>query len=144
MAIYQQAIELLKKNGATIIEVELLKLTKPLGEAEFTVLQYEFKDGVNKYLSNESATVKTLSDVISFNKQNEAIAMPYFKQEILEMCDAKGGLDEKEYTDALKISTSARKIIDDLIQQYRLDAICSTSFGLANCIDLVNGDYWEE
>ena len=67
--------------------------------------------------------------------------MPYFKQELLEMCDSKGSLNEKEYTDALKISTSARKIIDDMIQQYQLDAICSTSFGLANCTDLVNGDY---
>ena len=139
--LYQQAIDLMKRNGATIVEVELLKLTKPLGDAEFTVLQYEFKEGVNKYLSTANAQVKTLADVISFNNQNEAVAMPYFKQEILEMCAAKGGLNEKEYTDALKTSTSARKIIDDLIQLHRLDAICSTSIGLANCIDLVNGDY---
>ena len=139
--IYKETIELLKKNGATIVEIDLLKLTKPLGEAEFIVLQYEFKDGVNKYLSNANAKVKSLTEVINFNKQNESAAMPYFKQELLEMCDSKGSLNEKEYTDALKISTSARKIIDDMIQQYQLDAICSTSFGLANCTDLVNGDY---
>ena len=139
--IYNEAIELLKKNGATIVEIDLLKLTKPLGEAEFIVLQYEFKDGVNKYLSNANAKVKSLTEVISFNKQNESTTMPYFKQELLEMCDSNGSLNEKEYTDALKISTSARKIIDDMIQQYQLDAICSTSFGLANCTDLVNGDY---
>jgi len=139
--IYKEAIELLKKNGATIVEIDLLKLTKPLGEAEFIVLQYEFKDGVNKYLSNANAKVKSLTEVINFNKQNESTAMPYFKQELLEMCDSKGSLNEKVYTDALKISTSARKIIDDLIQQHQLDAICSTSIGLANCTDLVNGDY---
>jgi len=141
VSIYQQAIELLKKNGATLVEIDLLKLTKPLGEAEFIVLQYEFKDGVNKYLSNANAKVKSLTEVINFNKQNESTAMPYFKQELLEMCDSKGSLNEKEYTDALKISTSARKIIDDMIQQHQLDAICSTSIGLANCTDLVNGDY---
>jgi len=139
--IYKEAIELLKKNSATIVEIDLLKLTKPLGEAEFIVLQYEFNDGVNKYLSNANAKVKSLTEVINFNKQNESAAMPYFKQELLEMCDSKGSLNEKEYTDALKISTSARKIIDDLIQQHQLDAICSTSIGLANCTDLVNGDY---
>ena len=139
--IYKEAIELLKKNSATIVEIDLLKLTKPLGEAEFIVLQYEFKDGVNKYLSNANAKVKSLTEVINFNKQNESTAMPYFKQELLEMCDSKGSLNEKVYTDALKISTSARKIIDDLIQQHQLDAICSTSIGLANCTDLVNGDY---
>ena len=141
VSIYQQAIELLKKNGATIIEIDLLKQTKPLGEAEFIVLQYEFKDGVNKYLSNANAKVKTLTEVINFNKQNESTAMPYFKQELLEMCDSKGSLNDKEYTDALKISTSARKIIDEMMQQQQLDAICSTSIGLANCTDLVNGDY---
>ncbi len=141
VSIYQQAIELLKKNGATIIEIDLLKQTKPLGEAEFIVLQYEFKDGVNKYLSNANANVKTLTEVINFNKQNESTAMPYFKQELLEMCDSKGSLNDKEYTNALKISTSARKIIDDMMQQHQLDAICSMSIGLANCTDLVNGDY---
>jgi amidase len=141
VSIYQEAIELLKKNGATIIEIDLLKLTKPLGESEFTVLQYEFKDGVNKYLSSAKATVKSLSEVINFNKQNESTAMPYFKQELLEMCNSKGSLQDKEYTDAFKISTSARKIIDDMMQLHQLDAICSTSIGLANCTDLVNGDY---
>jgi amidase len=28
-----------------------------------------------------------------------------------------------------------------MLQQHQLDAICSTSIGLANCTDLVNGDY---
>jgi len=141
VALYKQAIELLKQQGATIIEVDLLKETNKLGDAEFTVLKYEFKDGVNKYLAAASAQVKTLADVIAFNKQNEAKAMPWFKQEILEMCEKTTGLDSKEYKDALAKSTGARKIIDDMMKQHELDAICGTSIGPANCIDLVNGDY---
>jgi amidase len=141
VAIYKEAIELMKKSGAEIIEVELLKLTRPLGEAELTVFQYEFKDGVNKYLSGSNAKVKNLADVIAFNKQNEDRAMPFFKQDILEMCESKAGLEDKEYAEALKKSTSAREIIDNLISQHKLDAICSTSIGMANCTDLVNGDY---
>lgn len=141
VGIYQQAVEVLKKLGAEIVEVELVKLTRPLGDAEFEVLKYEFKDGVNKYLAAANAKVKTLADVIAFNKKNEGKAMPYFRQEILEMCEAKGGLKDKVYTEALKKSTSARKIIDDMMKDGKLDAICSTSMGLANCIDLLNGDY---
>jgi len=141
VALYKQAIELLKQQGATIIEVDLLKETGKLGDAEFTVLKYEFKDGVNKYLAAANAQVKTLADVIAFNKQNEAKAMPWFKQEILEMCEQTTGLDSKEYKDALAKSTGARKIIDDMMKQHELDAICGTSIGPANCIDLVNGDY---
>ena len=141
VALFQQAIALLKQQGATIIEIELLKETSKLGEAELTVLKYEFKDGVNKYLSIANAQVKTLADVIAFNKQNEAKAMPWFKQEILESCQEKGGLGTKEYVDALAKSTSAGKLINDMMKQHQLDAICGTSIGLANCIDLVNGDY---
>ena len=141
VALYKQAIELLKQQGATIIEVDLLKETNKLGDAEFTVLKYEFKDGVNKYLAAANAQAKTLADVIAFNKQNEAKAMPWFKQEILEMCEKTTGLDSKEYKDALAKSTSARKIIDDMMKEHGLDAICGTSIGPANCIDLVNGDY---
>jgi hypothetical protein len=38
------------------------------------------------------------------------------------MCEAKKGLETKEYKDALKKSTSARKIIDNLMKEKKLDA----------------------
>lgn len=141
VGLYQQSIEVLKSQGATILEVEVLKSIKEAGEAEFTVLQYEFKDGVNHYLSTANAKVKSLADVIAFNKQNEATAMPYFKQETLESCNEKPGLDSKEYTEALKKTLHTRKIIDDMLSKDKLDAIGGTSIGLAGCIDLINGDY---
>lgn len=141
VGLFTKAIDVLKKQGATIVEIELLKDTAKLGDAELTVLKYEFKDGVNQYLSTANAKVKTLADVIAFNKENEAKAMPWFKQEILESCQEKGSLSSKEYTDALERSTSARKLIDDMMKQYNLDAICGTSIGLPGCTDLVNGDY---
>ncbi len=141
VALYNNAIEILKNQGAIIVEVELLKQTNTIGPAELTVLKYEFKDGVNKYLSSANAKVKTLAEVIAFNKQNEATAMPFFKQEILESCEATTDLGSKEYTDALSKTTGARKMIDDMMKQNQLDAICGVSSGLAWCIDLVNGDY---
>ncbi len=141
VGLYKEAIEVLKKQGAEIIEVELLKACKELGDAENIVLHYEFKDGVNAYLAKAKAPVRTLGEVIQFNKQHEEAAMPFFKQEILEACEGKGSLESKEYLDALLKSTSARTIIDDMMKEHKLDAVCGTSIGLANCIDLVNGDY---
>ncbi len=141
VALYKQAIDVLKKQGAIIIEIELLKLTRPLSDAEYEVLQYEFKDGVNRYLTASGGSIRSLKEVIAFNKKNEATVMPFFKQEILENCEAKGGLNSKEYTDALQKSTGARKIIDTLMKENNLDAVCGTSIGLPGCIDLVNGDY---
>jgi amidase len=143
VGLYNAAIELLKKQGAEVVEVELLHAVQEAGAAEFTVMQYEFKDGLNKYLANATATskVKTLADVIAFNKQNEAKAMPYFKQETLESSNEKGDLNTKEYLDAVSKTTHCRKIIDDMLKQNKLDAICGTSIGLACLTDLINGDY---
>jgi amidase len=80
----QEAIAVLKKQGAEVVEVELGKQLKKIGNAEYTVLLYEFKDGLNQYLSTANAKVKTLEDVIAFNKAYENKAMPFFKQETLE------------------------------------------------------------
>ncbi|HXB42667.1 MAG TPA: amidase, partial [Puia sp.] len=142
VALYKNAISLMKQRGAELVEIELVKSLEDPTHAEFKVLQYEFKDGLNKYLSKSNAKVKSLGEVIAFNKQHEDKSMPYFKQETLESSEAVNGLDDKNYVDALEKSlTGARKIIDDLIKQYELDAIAGTTNGLACCIDLANGDY---
>ncbi len=142
--LYKAAIEKLKEQGAIIIELDILKTVRAIngiGDAEYTVLLYEFKDGVNKYLSSANSKMKTLQDVIDFNKKNEPSAMPYFKQEILISSQEKGNLKTKEYVDALATSLSSRKVIEDLIKENKLDALCGVTNGLACCIDLANGDY---
>ena len=138
VALYQAAIATLKNQGADVVEIELMKDINPLGKDEFVVLQYEFKDGLNKYLASAG---KSLADVIAFNKQHADTAMPYFQQETLESSQALGGLDSPDYRAALRRSTSARGYIDRLIKEHHLDAICSPTNGLACCIDLINGDY---
>jgi amidase len=141
-AIFQKAVDLMQSKGATIVMVDLMKALKPIGQAEFQVLLYEFKDGLNQYLSKANSKVKTLADVIAFNKQNEAKAMPFFKQETLELAEEKKGLDAKEYLDALKKTKEiSRNSIDEILKDNKLDAICAPTNGFAECIDLVNGDY---
>lgn len=141
VALYKTAIETLKSKGATIVEVELLKACREGGGGERDVLRYEFKAGVNAYLANAKAPVKNLSGVIAFNKAHAAKAMPWFKQETLEICDKKEGLDSPVYQEALKKATSNRATITDLMKAQSLDAICGISIGLPCCIDLINGDY---
>lgn len=141
VAFYKSAIETLKQQGAEIIETDLMNAIHEAGDAEFLLMQYEFKNGLNKYLSTANAKVKSLADVIAFNKANESKAMPYFKQETLEISETRGDLSSQEYKDALAKTTTCRSIIDGMMQKNKLDAICGTSIGPANCIDLVNGDY---
>ena len=80
--------------------------------------------------------------MIAFNKQNEAKAMPYFKQDILEESEAKGNLESKEYVDALRnILTKTRDAINNTLTELKLHAIAGPSYGPSWCIDWVNGDY---
>jgi amidase len=139
----QEALESMRSLGATIVEVELIKKLDGVYPSEFTVLQYEFKDGVNRYLANANAPVKSLTQVIEFNRSNEAMAMPFFKQDILESSDAKPGLDNKEYKDALqKILTVTRGALDSTIKDHQLNAICGPTTGPSWCTDLINGDFF--
>ena len=141
VALLKEAISVLEKQGATIVEIDILKSIYELGDAEFTVLQYEFKDGVNNYLATANSKMKVLADVIAFNKENKTKAMPFFQQETLVSCDAKGNLESKEYKDALAKSLTSRTLITNLLKEYKLDAISGVTNGLACCIDLINGDY---
>lgn len=141
-ALLKEAVAALKAQGATIVEVELNKLVNPLGEAEFDVLLYEFKDGVNKYLAGAGASVKNLADVIAYNKEHAAEAMPFFQQETLIRAEATDGLSNPKYKAAAqKTVTGARQAIDGLLKQHQLAAIIGVTTGPAWCIDWVNGDY---
>ncbi|KQB98982.1 amidase [Pedobacter sp. Hv1] len=139
--LYKKAIEQLKVLGAEVIEIDFVSQFSSLGGASYTVLLCEFKDGVNSYLSKANAKVKTLKDVIAFNTANEAKAMPYFKQELLESSQNSPDLNSTAYKDAVNKTISARKLIDDILKKDNLDAVIGTSFGIPNCIDLFKGDY---
>ena len=139
----QKALETMKAKGATIVEVDLLSVSRKVGDSEYKVLQYEFKDGLNKYLKTANAKVKSLKEVIDFNLKNEAKTMPFFKQEILEMSEKLGDLNSKEYQEALaKYHPIIQKYMDNLLKDNKLDAICGPATGAAWCNDLVNGDSW--
>lgn len=137
------AINLLKKQGAVIVEIDYLEKINALGQAEFEVLQYEFKDGLNNYLATANAKVKNLKEVIDFNVANENKSMPYFKQETLESSNTKKGLDDKKYTDALTVSFEGSKgILNSVFKDNKLDAICGITMGPACSIDMIYGDRW--
>jgi amidase len=142
-ALLDGAVNLLKQKGATIIEIDYIDKINALGEAEFEVLQYEFKEGLNHYLSTANAKVKSLKEVIDFNLANEDKAMPFFKQETLESSNLKLGLDQKGYKGALNKSFNGSKnILDSVFLEHKLDAICGITMGPACSIDLIYGDRW--
>jgi amidase len=140
-ALFEKAISQMREIGYEIIEVDFLSKIKIEG-AEYELLQFEFKEDLNKYLSKAKGKVKSLDALIKFNQDNDSLAMPFFKQEILESSNKKSGLESKEYNDALKKVTSVLDLIDSTLKEHKLDALCGPTNGPAWCTDLVNGDFF--
>jgi amidase len=140
----QHALDLMREKGAVIVDpVEIGKMGA-VGDAEFEVLLYEFKAGLNEYLAElpVGAKVRTLADLIAFNSAHKSEEMPYFGQEILEQAQKRGALTDAKYTSALakaRLNTRA-KGIDAIMDAHKLDALVAPTNGPAWLIDLVNGD----
>jgi amidase len=74
----EEAIALLKHEGATIVDPANIATANKFGDAEFDVLLYELKADLNAYLESlgPAAPVKTLADIIQFNMENASREMP--------------------------------------------------------------------
>jgi amidase len=142
--VLDEAIAAMKAQGAIIIDPVTLPHLADLGDAEMTVMLYDFKHDINAYLADRPRLqVKTLADLIAFNKQEATQEMPWFGQDLFEQAQTKGPLTDKAYTDAL---TKAKQFsgpegIDAALQANHLDALLSPSWGPAYLTDLVLGDH---
>ncbi|MBK9106437.1 MAG: hypothetical protein IPL92_18215 [Saprospiraceae bacterium] len=73
--------------------------------------------------------MKSLEDIIRFNRENATQVMPSFQQEIMEDAQAKGGLNSGEYIADVSSLLSMKKYIDDLMASNQLDALCGAGSG---------------
>ncbi|MEO8358721.1 MAG: amidase [Vicinamibacteria bacterium] len=142
--IMEDAILAMKDAGAIMVDDCELSTGSEYGDSEFEVLLYEFKADLNAFLAtvDPSLGIRTMDDVIKFNEENKATSMPYFGQEIFLQAVKKGGLDSKEYKEALAkdLKESRENGIDKALAKDRLHAILAPTGGPAWLIDLVNGD----
>jgi len=129
----------LEAGGATVIDVEIH--AEGAGAAEWEVLLYEFKSDLAAYLQTAGTPYSSLAELIEFNTANADTVMPYFGQEIFELADAKGGLEEEAYTSALAEGRRiTREAIDSTLSANELDALVAPTNGPAWLTDPVNGD----
>lgn len=137
----EENIKILKRAEAVVVDVTLPTL-KDFGDAEYEVLLYEFKAGLNKYLAERGGKYKTLQELIEFNQANKDKEMPYFGQEIFIKAQQKDDLETREYRLALlqsKVLTQ-EKGIDKVMDKEKLDALIAPSNAQSWMIDLINGD----
>ncbi len=143
--VFDAAIAAMKKAGTTIVDPADVPTVGKYDDAENEVLLYEFKDGINAYLASRgnTTTMKSLEDLIAFNKKNASQEMPWFGQEQFERAQARGPLTDTKYLDALKAcrTLSRAQGIDTVMGKHRLDAIIAPSNGPSWPTDLLNGDH---
>ena len=140
----EQAISVMRKNGAVIVDPADIATTAKTGDNETKVLLYELKADLNAYLARlgPGAPVHTLKEVIEFNEKNASKEMPYFGQDMFIKAEAKSDLKTQDYLDALNnnLRLARQEGIDATMDKFQLDALIGPTGGPAWVTDLVNGD----
>jgi amidase len=139
----EHAIAAMKAAGAEVVDAEVAGYDK-WGDAEYSVLLYEFKDGLDAYLADAVDSPKSLEALIAWDKAHAAEAMPTFGQEIFEQAQAKGTLADKDYLEAKEKArrmAGAEGLLATLAKD-KLDAIVAPSMSPAWLTDPVLGDHF--
>jgi amidase len=142
--VFEQALAVLKAQGATLVDITALKDRDKMGEAETLVLNTELKVDLNAYLATTPPTVKTrtLADVIAFDTAHADRELGLFGQETFVKAEATKGLEDPAYQEARATSLriAGRDGIDAMLAANHLDALVSPTMPPAWKIDAANGD----
>jgi amidase len=144
--IINASLEVLKQQGAILIDPIVIDTLGKFDDPEGTVLRYELKADMAAYLAHRGngTPFHTLKDLIDFNKSNADKEMPYFDQELFLQAESKGPLTDSEYQEALEKNhrMTREEGIDAVMNTHQLDAIVSPTDSPAWMTDLVNGDHF--
>jgi amidase len=146
-AVAEAALAALQAAGAVLVDPANIPTAKQMqsGEGELAVLLYEFKADLNAYLAalTPEARIHSLEELIAFNEAHADQEMPYFRQELLVMAQAKGPLTEQAYLEALELNRrqARQEGIDAVMEEHQLDALVMPTGAPAWKIDLIDGDH---
>lgn len=142
-AAFETALAVLRERGATLVDIRKFD-DHAIGDNEFKVLLTELKAGMAEYLRSSPAPipVRTLADLIAFNKAHLQAEMTLFGQDTFELADETKGLNDPAYKTARATSLRAagRNGIDRLLKDNAVIALVGPTMPPAWKIDAVNGD----
>jgi amidase len=147
--VFERSLEVLKDCGAELVDDVQIPGHAELREnfedterrAERVVFEFEFKAGMAAYLATRpDASVKTLADLIRFNKEHADQEMPYFQQELFEAAEARGSLSDPLYRRALEFDLGFARGFAAMLQDSHFDALVAPTNAPACVIDVLDGD----
>lgn len=141
--VFEAAIAAMKAAGAEIVDAEIATAGQ-WRDAQRELLLYEFKAGIDEYLSRSGAPVRSLAELIEFNKTNAAAEMPHFAQELFDQAVAKGSLEDKSYREARDEARrlARREGVEAALRRHKLDALVAPASGPAWITDPLFGDHF--
>ncbi len=143
-ALFEQALAVLKAQGATLVEIKEFEDRQRIGKEEAKVLHTELKADLNSYLATTPPAVKTrtLAQIIAFNKENADAEMALFGQETFEKAEETKGLQDPDYraARALSFQLAGPGGIDRMLAANDVVALVFPTMPPAWKIDAVNGD----
>lgn len=137
----QHAVAVLRDAGATVVPVQL-PTQGQWQDAERIVLMHEFKAGLQRYFTTYQAPVRSLEDVIAWNRQHAGKELALFDQDLMETAAAMGGPGTPAY---IRARSDARRLagpegIDAVLREQKLDALVAPTTGVAWPIRPGSGD----
>jgi amidase len=141
---FEAALQTLRAQGATLVEIKEFKGRSDIGQNEHKVLLTELKADLNAYLATTPASVRTrtLAEIIAFNTANAATELALFDQGTFEEAQTMKGLDDPDYRKARETSLrlAGTEGIDKLLRDNEVVALVGPTMPPAWPIDAVNGD----
>jgi amidase len=143
-AVVQEALGVLQAQGAVLVDPVAVPNTDKYGQSELEVLLTELKADLAAWLAEYApdAKVKSLADVIAFNEAHKDRELRWFGQEHFLRAQAKGGLDSKEYLEALANNRRYARAegLGQVLAEHKLDALVAPSASPAFLTDYIRGD----
>ena len=142
-ALAEKALEVLKAEGAVLVDPANIATAGKIDEPELEVLLFEFKADLDAYLSKLGGTgPRTMKALIEWNQAHADAEMPLFGQELFIDAEKKGPLTTAAYRKARDacVRLSRKEGIDATMSKHRLDALVAPTQGPSWLIDWVNGD----
>jgi len=145
-ALFQQALNDLERAGAVpvYIDVDMPDDAHVKGFDEMTVLLYELREDLGKYLRGSPADIKvrSLADLIAFDKAHAKEEMPWFGQELFEKAEQTTDKAAYETARANDVRITGKEGIDKLLADNHVAFLLAPSVGPAWTIDPVNGGHY--
>ena len=146
--LFNTALKDLEDAGAILVDIDDRPVTpEGYGEMTYDILKFEFKDGLNAYLTStspEQVKTRTLKELIAFNEAHADIELAIFDQSIFLASEAMDSLENSDYKKAVEVvqKTTRENGIDKLLQVHNVVVLIAPSGVVVPRVDPANGDVW--